>query len=66
MKNIYSILRKNYLAGAALMVLALMGSLPYQADAQVLVPFTQRTSVYTPSQTIYSVNGNFTMIGNTI
>ena len=32
---------------------------------QVRVPFTQRTSQYTPSKTIYSVKGDFTMIGNT-
>jgi hypothetical protein len=29
------------------------------------VPFTQRTSAFTPTQTIYSINGDFTMIGNT-
>jgi uncharacterized repeat protein (TIGR01451 family) len=34
-------------------------------QAQVRVPFTQRTSAFTPTQTIYSINGDFTMIGNT-
>ncbi|HNX06640.1 MAG TPA: hypothetical protein PKL96_03565, partial [Bacteroidales bacterium] len=27
--------------------------------------FTQRTSVYTPTKTIYNIKGDFTMIGNT-
>jgi uncharacterized repeat protein (TIGR01451 family) len=34
-------------------------------QAQVRVPFTQRTSAFTPTQTIYSINGDFTMVGNT-
>jgi uncharacterized repeat protein (TIGR01451 family) len=34
------------------------------ASAQVQVPFTQRTSASTPEQTIYSIHGDFTMIGN--
>jgi hypothetical protein len=34
-------------------------------QAQVRVPFTQRTSAFSPTQTIYSINGDFTMIGNT-
>ncbi|NLM93387.1 MAG: hypothetical protein GX168_10625, partial [Bacteroidales bacterium] len=38
---------------------------PAVSDAQVRVPFTQRTSQYTPAQTIYNIKGDFTMIGNT-
>ncbi len=34
-------------------------------QAQVKVPFTQRTSQYTPSQKIYNIKGDFQMIGNT-
>ena len=34
-------------------------------QAQVRVPFTQRTSAFTPTQNIYSINGDFTMVGNT-
>ncbi len=34
-------------------------------QAQVRVPFTQRTSAFTPTQTIYSIHGDYTMIGNT-
>ncbi|MDY0315273.1 MAG: hypothetical protein RBR32_09385, partial [Bacteroidales bacterium] len=32
---------------------------------QVKKPFTQRTSQYTPSKTIYNLKGDFTLIGNT-
>lgn len=34
-------------------------------SAQVVVDFTQRTSAYTPGQKIYSIKGDFQMIGNT-
>ena len=34
-------------------------------SAQVRKPFLQRTSSFTPTRAIYSVNGDFTMIGNT-
>jgi len=44
-----------------LMGLLLAFSLP----AQVKVPFNQRTSVYTPTKKVYSVKGDYTMIGNT-
>ncbi|MDD2413373.1 MAG: SprB repeat-containing protein, partial [Bacteroidales bacterium] len=33
--------------------------------SQVIVPFSPRTSVYSPTKTIYNVKGDFTMIGNT-
>ena len=39
--------------------------LPTKLSAQVVVPFTQRTSQYTPEQKIYHLKGDFTMIGNT-
>ena len=35
------------------------------ATGQVQKPFSQRTSVYSPTKTIYSIKGDFTMIGNT-
>lgn len=35
------------------------------AIGQVQKPFIQRTSVYSPTKTIYSIKGDFTMIGNT-
>ena len=46
------------------MTFALFGSaLP--AIAQVRVPFTQRTSQYTPTQQVYHVKGDFNLMGNT-
>src|SRR5690606_40674512 len=33
--------------------------------SQVRVPFTPRTSDYSPNQTVYNVKGDFTMVGNT-
>lgn len=33
--------------------------------AQIQVPFTQRTSQYTPTTKIYNIKGDFTIIGNT-
>jgi len=35
------------------------------SNGQVLKPFTQRASTYTPSKKIYNIKGDFTMIGNT-
>ncbi|NLA23737.1 MAG: DUF11 domain-containing protein, partial [Bacteroidales bacterium] len=34
-------------------------------DAQVVKPFTQRTSQYSPAKTIYNIKGDFTLLGNT-
>lgn len=34
-------------------------------SAQTASPFTQRTSVYSPDQTIYHIQGDYTIIGNT-
>ncbi|MBN2776583.1 MAG: DUF11 domain-containing protein, partial [Bacteroidales bacterium] len=34
-------------------------------NAQVIKPFTQRSSQYTPGKYIYNVKGDFTLIGNT-
>lgn len=35
------------------------------SEAQICVPFAQRTSHYSPSKTVYHVRGDFAMIGNT-
>lgn len=49
---------------ALMMMLALW--LPSNAqDAEVVVPFLQRTSTYTPTTKIYNIKGDFQMIGNT-
>jgi hypothetical protein len=55
-------LNKFSLRAATFLLLTFVALL---AEAQVRVPFTQRTSAFTPTQTIYSINGDFTMIGNT-
>ncbi len=36
-----------------------------EVKAQVIVPFKERTSSYSPTRTIYKIKGDFTMIGNT-
>ena len=49
---------------ALMMMLALW--LPSNAqDAEVVVPFLQRTSISTPTTKIYNIRGDFQMIGNT-
>ena len=37
----------------------------FTLNAQVMVPFKERTSSFTPSKKTYNVKGNFTMMGNT-
>ena len=60
MRNQY--FSKN-LIGAFVVLLMLV--MTVGAQAQVRVPFTQRTSQYTPTKKIYNVRGDFAMIGNT-
>ncbi|AWK06730.1 hypothetical protein HYN56_21855 [Flavobacterium crocinum] len=36
-----------------------------EVNAQVIKPFKERTSSYSPAKTIYKIKGDFTMIGNT-
>ncbi|TBV26475.1 hypothetical protein DMZ43_05230, partial [Meridianimaribacter sp. CL38] len=48
----------------ALSMLMLIFAIVGSSFAQVQVPFTQRTSQYTPSKVIYNVKGDFTLIGN--
>ncbi|WP_165768462.1 T9SS type B sorting domain-containing protein [Flavobacterium piscis] len=44
--------------------LMLLGS-AFTGNAQVIVPFKERTSSFTPTTKTYHVKGNFTMMGNT-
>ncbi|MDO9184217.1 MAG: HYR domain-containing protein, partial [Bacteriovorax sp.] len=37
----------------------------FTINAQVMIPFKERTSSFTPSKKTYNVKGNFTMMGNT-
>ena len=65
MKNIYFNSKINSkICYYFLQVFFLIGIL-FTANAQLRVPFTQRTSQYTPTKKIYNVKGDFTMIGNT-
>ncbi|OXA67743.1 hypothetical protein B0A61_07985, partial [Flavobacterium aquatile LMG 4008 = ATCC 11947] len=65
MKNNYtnfkSITKSSLLIASFLLLLCNVTSL----YGQVKVPFTQRTSVYSPTKKIYNVKGDFTMAGNT-
>ncbi|RXJ51353.1 HYR-like domain-containing protein [Gelidibacter gilvus] len=66
MKKLYSAKSNNLksiLQLVLVMVLALSPTL--FTYGQVKVPFTPRSSVFTPGKTIYNVKGDFTMIGNT-
>ncbi|WP_286914034.1 hypothetical protein, partial [Flavobacterium sp. UBA4197] len=49
--------------GFLLLLLLMISSI--EAFSQVKVPFTQRASQYSPTRKIYSIQGDFTMIGNT-
>ena len=62
MKKLYSQnISLKYLIAIAIIIL---GNL-YTANGQIKKQFTQRTSTASPSKTIYSIKGDFTMIGNT-
>ncbi|MCZ8368031.1 gliding motility-associated C-terminal domain-containing protein [Flavobacterium sp.] len=64
MKNNYMTFKSNKTHFLLLQLILLFGSLSL-LHAQVYVPFSQRTSSFTPTQTVYNVKGDFTMIGNT-
>ena len=61
MKHANKLTNKSVLIIAGMMMLLLW--LP--TNAQVRVPFAQRTSAITPNQKIYNIKGDFQMIGNT-
>jgi hypothetical protein len=65
MKNIY--LKSGILSSFTSVLLAttLFLCCSFLALGQVPVPFTQRTSQYTPTKVIYHIQGDFQMIGNT-
>ena len=53
-------------AGVALLLMGVMLQLlPTALQAQVLQPFTQRASDYSPDMPIYHIKGDYTMTGNT-
>ncbi|MEZ4923352.1 MAG: HYR domain-containing protein [Crocinitomicaceae bacterium] len=48
-----------------LAVLVVMFSIGNNSFGQVIHSFTQRASIYTPTELIYNIQGDFAMIGNT-
>lgn len=59
MKKIYS----QYFAVFYFLLMLFVGI--NKGNAQVIKPFKERTSSFTPARTIYKIKGDFTMIGNT-
>jgi hypothetical protein len=49
----------------ALLTIVLLSVFFSFINAQVIEPFTQRSSQYTPGKYVYNVKGDFTLIGNT-
>ncbi|HEX9980091.1 MAG TPA: hypothetical protein VGB50_05955, partial [Flavobacterium sp.] len=62
MRNLYS--ESNRLACFLLFTVMLLGT-SYSLQAQLRVPFTQRTSQFSPDKEIYNIRGDFAMFGNT-
>src|SRR5690625_6088876 len=63
MRNFYDRFTMNYnFSFLAIYVLLLSGTI---AHAQVIKEFTPRTSTHTPNREIYTLKGDFTLIGNT-
>ncbi|MFL0352444.1 SprB repeat-containing protein, partial [Xanthomarina sp. GH4-25] len=66
MENLYTSKFKNYKSFAQFALVAVIFlSATFYSYSQVRVDFEPRTSIYTPSKTIYNVKGDFTMMGNT-
>ncbi|RZJ33518.1 MAG: hypothetical protein EOO51_13610, partial [Flavobacterium sp.] len=62
MRKFYSNTKITAFKFLILVALLLVGDF---VEAQVRVPFTQRTSQYTPLRKIYNIRGDFAMFGNT-
>jgi uncharacterized repeat protein (TIGR01451 family) len=60
---------KNPIVNFCFLIMLLLLTVPFDMEAQTQtspqVDFLQRTSSATPSQTVYNVKGDFTMLGNT-
>ncbi|MEC4005775.1 hypothetical protein OX283_013975, partial [Flavobacterium sp. SUN052] len=65
MKKLYSNINTNKQFKFYFLQIIFVFGIVFSANAQIRVPFTQRTSQYTPTKKIYNVKGDFTMIGNT-
>jgi hypothetical protein len=64
MRNLYDNNTKNGLRLVLIQMLFVLGFV-FTTQAQVRVPFNQRTSAFTPNKKLYNLKGDFTMIGNT-
>ena len=65
MKNIYFNSELNNRACYLFLQLFFLFGMIVTANGQLRVPFTQRTSQYTPDKKIYNIKGDYAMIGNT-
>ncbi|MDO5980693.1 gliding motility-associated C-terminal domain-containing protein [Flavivirga spongiicola] len=67
MKKLYAKKTFANIPSIKLMLFAFLLIIAYSTNSysQVRVPFTPRTSDLTPTQTIYNIKGDFTMMGNT-
>ena len=65
MKNPYNIITKFNFNYCFIFTITAILFVFNEIEAQIRVPFTQRTSQYSPAKKIYNVKGDFTMIGNT-
>ncbi|MDL2314665.1 Ig-like domain-containing protein, partial [Bacteroidales bacterium OttesenSCG-928-C19] len=67
MKNCYKFFKRRELKAIALLVFCAVLFVPFAVfsqDAQVVKQFAPRTSLNTPNKTIYSIKGDYAMIGN--
>ena len=65
MKNIFEQFVNLNLASKFFLVVVILGGFSTVSSGQIIKPFTQRTSSYSPSKKIYNIKGDYTMIGNT-
>ncbi|MBG6062234.1 putative repeat protein (TIGR01451 family), partial [Flavobacterium sp. CG_9.1] len=65
MKKLYSKSKIVYPLNRIIFTAIFFLGLAFSLNAQVKVPFKERTSTFTPLKKTYNVKGDFTMIGNT-
>ena len=65
MKKLYFNSKANNLFFGYFSIVFLLLGISLTTTAQLRVPFTQRTSQYTPDKRVYNVKGDFTIMGNT-
>ena len=65
MKTIYTQSMKNNICRKVFLTFVVLIGLITISQAQVLKAFTQRSSYLTPAKFLYSIKGDYTMIGNT-